>query len=81
MKHQHRSSKIFWKEVICFSNQGKYVFPIFVLWFELPTQIVSLSVDIPWPEGEEKLSDNAQNAIEILLTVDATKRAGLKGWY
>lgn len=40
---------------------------------------VSLSVDIPWPEGEEKLSDNAQNAIDILLTIDTTKRAGLKG--
>lgn len=36
-------------------------------------------VDIPWPEGEEKLSDNAQNAIDILLTIDSTKRAGLKG--
>lgn len=39
----------------------------------------SLSVDIPWPEGEEKLSDKAQNAIDILLTIDSTKRAGLKG--
>lgn len=27
-------------------------------------------VDIPWPESEEKLSDNAQNAVEILLTRD-----------
>lgn len=36
-------------------------------------------VDIPWPEGEEKLSDNAQNAVEILLTIDNTKRAGMKG--
>lgn len=36
-------------------------------------------VDIPWPEGEEKLSDNAQGAVEILLTIDDTKRAGMKG--
>ena len=36
-------------------------------------------VDIPWPEGEEKLSDNAQSAVEILLTIDDTKRAGMKG--
>lgn len=36
-------------------------------------------VDIPWPEGEEKLSDDAQNAVEILLTIDDTKRAGMKG--
>lgn len=36
-------------------------------------------VDIPWPEAEEKLSDHAQSAIEILLTIDNTKRAGIKG--
>lgn len=36
-------------------------------------------VDIPWPEGEEKLSDDAQSAVEILLTIDDTKRAGMKG--
>uniref|UniRef100_A0A8C5TEK9 Serine/threonine-protein kinase greatwall n=1 Tax=Malurus cyaneus samueli TaxID=2593467 RepID=A0A8C5TEK9_9PASS len=47
---------------------------------ETPTQVFQniLKRDIPWPEGEEKLSDNAQNAIDILLTVDTTKRAGLK---
>ncbi|KFP98893.1 Serine/threonine-protein kinase greatwall, partial [Leptosomus discolor] len=47
---------------------------------ETPTQVFQniLKRDIPWPEGEEKLSDNAQNAIDILLTVDSTKRAGLK---
>nr|E2RJI4.1 RecName: Full=Serine/threonine-protein kinase greatwall; Short=GW; Short=GWL; AltName: Full=Microtubule-associated serine/threonine-protein kinase-like; Short=MAST-L [Canis lupus familiaris] len=37
-----------------------------------------LKRDIPWPEGEEKLSDNAQNAVEILLTIDNAKRAGIK---
>lgn len=36
-------------------------------------------VDIPWPVGEEKLSDNAQSAVEILLTIDDKKRAGMKG--
>ena len=35
--------------------------------------------DIPWPEGEEELSGNARSTIEILLTMDVTKRAGLKG--
>ncbi|CAK6968556.1 serine/threonine-protein kinase greatwall [Scomber scombrus] len=37
-----------------------------------------LNRDIPWPEGEEELSDNSRNAIEILLTMDMMKRAGLK---
>ncbi|XP_041669988.1 serine/threonine-protein kinase greatwall isoform X2 [Cheilinus undulatus] len=37
-----------------------------------------LNRDIPWPEEEEELSANARNAIEILLTTDMTKRAGLK---
>ncbi|XP_049633721.1 serine/threonine-protein kinase greatwall isoform X4 [Suncus etruscus] len=37
-----------------------------------------LKRDIPWPDGEEKLSENAQNAIEILLTIDDTMRAGMK---
>lgn len=48
---------------------------------ETSTQVFQniLKRDIPWPEGEEKLSDNAQNAIDILLTIDTTKRAGLKG--
>ncbi|XP_068261150.1 serine/threonine-protein kinase greatwall isoform X1 [Nyctibius grandis] len=47
---------------------------------ETPTQVFQniLKRDIPWPESEEKLSDNAQNAIDILLTIDTTKRAGLK---
>lgn len=36
-------------------------------------------LDIPWPEEEESLSANARNAIEILLTMDIKKRAGLKG--
>ncbi|XP_008577688.1 PREDICTED: serine/threonine-protein kinase greatwall [Galeopterus variegatus] len=37
-----------------------------------------LKRDIPWPEGEEKLSDNAQSAVEMLLTTDDSKRAGMK---
>ncbi|XP_027697308.1 serine/threonine-protein kinase greatwall isoform X3 [Vombatus ursinus] len=37
-----------------------------------------LKRDIPWPENEEKLSDNCQSAIEVLLTIDSSKRAGLK---
>ncbi|XP_062335262.1 serine/threonine-protein kinase greatwall [Osmerus eperlanus] len=38
-----------------------------------------LNRDIPWPDGEEELSPNSRNAIEILLTMDQNKRAGLKG--
>ncbi|XP_077160725.1 serine/threonine-protein kinase greatwall [Paroedura picta] len=47
---------------------------------ETPPQVFQniLKRDIPWPEGEEKLSDHAQNAIDILLTIDSMKRAGLK---
>ncbi|XP_074841005.1 serine/threonine-protein kinase greatwall [Carettochelys insculpta] len=47
---------------------------------ETPQQVFQniLKRDIPWPEGEEQLSSNAQNAIDILLTIDTTKRAGLK---
>lgn len=47
---------------------------------ETPQQVFQniLKRDIPWPEGEEKLSDNAQSAIDILLTIDSGKRAGLK---
>ncbi|KAL4630941.1 serine/threonine-protein kinase greatwall [Arapaima gigas] len=37
-----------------------------------------LNRDIPWPDGEEELSPNSRNAIEILLTMDMTERAGLK---
>ncbi|XP_056155194.1 serine/threonine-protein kinase greatwall [Lampris incognitus] len=37
-----------------------------------------LNRDIPWPEGDEELSENSRNAIEILLTMDVKKRAGLK---
>uniref|UniRef100_A0A672ZDD0 Serine/threonine-protein kinase greatwall n=1 Tax=Sphaeramia orbicularis TaxID=375764 RepID=A0A672ZDD0_9TELE len=37
-----------------------------------------LNRDIPWPEGEEELSETSRNAIEILLTMDMSKRAGLK---
>ncbi|KAB0406345.1 hypothetical protein E2I00_009102, partial [Balaenoptera physalus] len=43
-----------------------------------PELLLGRAHDIPWPEGEEKLSDNAQSAIEILLTIDDTKRAGMK---
>uniref|UniRef100_A0A673INU5 Serine/threonine-protein kinase greatwall n=1 Tax=Sinocyclocheilus rhinocerous TaxID=307959 RepID=A0A673INU5_9TELE len=37
-----------------------------------------LNRDIPWPDGDEELTQNARNAIEILLTMDTTKRADLK---
>ncbi|XP_047666802.1 serine/threonine-protein kinase greatwall isoform X3 [Tachysurus fulvidraco] len=37
-----------------------------------------LNRDIPWPDGEEEISPNARGAIEILLSTDVTKRAGLK---
>ncbi|XP_034415775.1 serine/threonine-protein kinase greatwall isoform X2 [Cyclopterus lumpus] len=37
-----------------------------------------LNRDIPWPEEEEELSVNSRNAIDILLTMDMTQRAGLK---
>ncbi|KAG9334359.1 hypothetical protein JZ751_008245 [Albula glossodonta] len=37
-----------------------------------------LNRDIPWPDGEEALSHSARNAIEILLTMEMTARAGLK---
>lgn len=37
-----------------------------------------LNRDIPWPEEEEELSMNSRNAIEILLTMEMKKRAGLK---
>ncbi|XP_001376016.3 serine/threonine-protein kinase greatwall isoform X1 [Monodelphis domestica] len=37
-----------------------------------------LKRDIPWPGDEEKLPDNCQSAIEVLLTIDSTKRAGLR---
>ncbi len=40
-----------------------------------------LCSDIPWPDGDEELTQNARNAIEILLTMDKTKRADLKGGY
>ncbi|XP_015209422.2 serine/threonine-protein kinase greatwall [Lepisosteus oculatus] len=47
---------------------------------ETPQQVFQniLNRDIPWPEDEEELSPNSRNAIEILLTMDMTKRAGLK---
>lgn len=35
--------------------------------------------DIPWPDGDEELTQNSRNAIEILLTMDPNKRAGFKG--
>ncbi|XP_073437844.1 serine/threonine-protein kinase greatwall [Dendrobates tinctorius] len=47
---------------------------------ETPAQVFQniLKRDIPWPEDDETLSVNAHNAIDILLTLDNTKRAGLK---
>lgn len=37
-----------------------------------------LNRDVPWPDGDEELTQNARNAIEILLTMDTNKRAGFK---
>lgn len=37
-----------------------------------------LNRDIPWPDEEEELSHNARDAIDILLTTEMNKRAGLK---
>ncbi|XP_057179018.1 serine/threonine-protein kinase greatwall isoform X2 [Triplophysa rosa] len=37
-----------------------------------------LNRDIPWPDGDEELTQNARNAIESLLTMDSTKRVSLK---
>ncbi|XP_076827119.1 serine/threonine-protein kinase greatwall isoform X2 [Brachyhypopomus gauderio] len=37
-----------------------------------------LNRDIPWPDGDEELSQNSRNAIEILLSTDVNERAGLK---
>uniref|UniRef100_A0A8C5Q1P3 Serine/threonine-protein kinase greatwall n=1 Tax=Leptobrachium leishanense TaxID=445787 RepID=A0A8C5Q1P3_9ANUR len=47
---------------------------------ETPAQVFQniLNRDIPWPEDDETFSPNAQNAIDILLTIDNTKRAGFK---
>nr|BAC26804.1 unnamed protein product [Mus musculus] len=47
---------------------------------ETPQQVFQniLKRDIPWPEGEEKLSDNAQSAMDMLLTIDDSKRAGMR---
>ncbi|XP_073085141.1 serine/threonine-protein kinase greatwall-like isoform X6 [Manis javanica] len=47
---------------------------------ETPQQVFQniLKRDIPWPADEEKLSENAQSAVEILLTIDDTMRAGIK---
>ncbi|XP_077347153.1 serine/threonine-protein kinase greatwall [Lithobates pipiens] len=47
---------------------------------ETPAQVFQniLKRDIPWPEDDETLSVNAHSAINILLTLDNTKRAGLK---
>ncbi|GFY34055.1 hypothetical protein TNCV_997361 [Trichonephila clavipes] len=37
-----------------------------------------LQRDIPWPDGEEALSENAKMAIDLLLTSDANLRPGVK---
>ncbi|XP_060086452.1 serine/threonine-protein kinase greatwall-like [Ylistrum balloti] len=37
-----------------------------------------LNRDIPWPDGEEALSDNAQNVIDELLTMDPDLRPSAK---
>lgn len=44
----------------------------------MPVFLITVT-DIPWPDAEEELSPNARGAIEILLSTDVTKRAGLKG--
>lgn len=38
-------------------------------------------IDIPWPEGEEALSDIARSAIELLLTYDSKTRPDAKGFF
>ncbi|XP_023991584.1 serine/threonine-protein kinase greatwall [Salvelinus sp. IW2-2015] len=43
-----------------------------------PELLLGKRHDIPWPDGEEELSQNSRNAIEILLTMDMNKRAGFK---
>lgn len=48
---------------------------------ELVSIFLWIILDIPWPEGMEELSANSRNAIDILLTMDMTKRAGLKGQF
>ena len=35
--------------------------------------------DIPWPEEEESLSSDAQDAINALLTLDPAARPGARG--
>ncbi|MGH0161811.1 UNVERIFIED_CONTAM: hypothetical protein FKN15_041944 [Acipenser sinensis] len=47
---------------------------------ETPQQVFQniLNRDIPWPEGEEELSQDSKFAIEALLTTDVAQRAGLK---
>ncbi|XP_077978773.1 serine/threonine-protein kinase greatwall-like [Glandiceps talaboti] len=37
-----------------------------------------LNRDIPWPEGQESLSENAHSTIDILLNVDPSQRAGVQ---
>ncbi|KAM5156623.1 serine/threonine-protein kinase greatwall [Mantella aurantiaca] len=47
---------------------------------ETPAQVFQniLKRDIPWPEDDETLSVNSHGAIDILLTIDLTHRAGMK---
>nr|XP_006819960.1 PREDICTED: serine/threonine-protein kinase greatwall-like [Saccoglossus kowalevskii] len=42
-----------------------------------------LNRDIPWPDGEESLTEHSQSAIDLLLNVDPSKRADAKCkyWY
>lgn len=36
-------------------------------------------LDIPWPDGEEAMSEDAQEAINSLLTMDPSDRPTSKG--
>jgi len=42
---------------------------------------VILFVDIPWPEGEDAISEGCREAIEALLIMDPSQRPGARGKY
>lgn len=37
------------------------------------------SSDIPWPEGDEAISEACKEAIDSLLTIDPNQRPGARG--
>jgi len=43
--------------------------------------ICYLFVDIPWPEGEDAISEGCREAIEALLIMDPSQRPGARGKY